>query len=151
MLLVLQAPNVLLWPLPRRSGIEFAEVSPAWSWLPWGYPLFLILWTPLAVIATARMMEQATPAVFLAAIILISYSGAAAVIGLFESLTGISPRLGLRQPTSGTRPWLHTSFDFLRLGTVQVAGPARRVRAVGGLRLALAVLSLWFMAMISIS
>lgn len=29
MLLVLQAPNVLLWPLPRRSGIEFAEVSPA--------------------------------------------------------------------------------------------------------------------------
>ena len=42
-LLVLQAPNVRLWPLPRRSGIEFAKGSPAWSWLPWSYTLFLIV------------------------------------------------------------------------------------------------------------
>lgn len=146
-LLALQIPNVLLWPLPCRSGVEFAKASPAWSWLPWSYTLFLIVWTPLAVIATARTVEQAAPAVFLAAIILVPYSGAAAVIGLFEAFTGLSPRLGLRQPRGSVQPWLHTSFDFLRLGTVQVAGPAGRVRAAGGLRLALAALSLGFMAM----
>jgi hypothetical protein len=103
MLLVLQAPNVLLWPLPRRPGIEFAKASAAWSWLPWSYTLFLIVWTPVAVIATARMVEQATPAVFLAAIVLVPYSGAAAVIGLLETLTGLSPRLGLRQPRGSVR------------------------------------------------
>jgi len=28
-LLALQIPNVLLWALPRRSGVEFAKDSPA--------------------------------------------------------------------------------------------------------------------------
>jgi hypothetical protein len=102
-LLVLQAPNVLLWPLPRRLGIEFAKGSPAWSWLPWSYTLYLIVWTPLAVVATGRMVEQATPAVFLAAIVLVPYSGAAAIISLFEALTDLSPRLGLCQPRGSVR------------------------------------------------
>lgn len=90
-------------------------------------------------------MEPKTPAVFLNAVILIPYGGAALIIGLLEALTGISPRLGLRQAKGGrVRPWVRTSFDFRRNYTVYVAGPAERVRAVGALRTALAALALLF-------
>ena len=146
-LLVLQAPNILLWSAARRVGSEFAANNPAWGWLPDAYTLFLILWIPIALVATARLVEQTTLAVFLTAVILIPYSGAALIIGLFEALTGISPRLGLRQAKGGVRPWVRTSFDFRRNYTVYVAGPMERVRAVGGLRIVLAALSLGFVAM----
>lgn len=148
-LLVLQAPNIMLWSAARRVGSEFTANNPAWGWLPEGYTLFLILWIPIALIATARLVEQMTLAVFLAAVILIPYAGAALIIGLFEALTGISPRLGLRQAKGGrVRPWVRTSFDFRRNYTVYVAGPAARVRAVGGLRAALAALTLSVMAVV---
>jgi hypothetical protein len=148
-LLVLQVPNILLWSLPWRPGTAFAAQRPDWGWLPWGYTLFLILWTPSSIIATAVAVEQTTPAVFLAALILIPYGGAVFILGLFEAATGISLRVGQRPAKVGDwRLLVRTSASFLTRYTVCVAGPAERVRAVGGLRAALAALTLLVMAVV---
>lgn len=138
--LVLQVPNILLWSLPWRSGTAFAAQRPDWGWLPWGYTLFLILWTPSSLIATAIAVEQTTPAVFLAAVILVPYGGAVFTLGLFEAATGISLRVGTRPGKVGDlRLSLRTSAGFLTRYTVYVAGPIERVRAAGVLRATLVV------------
>ncbi len=129
-------PRLLLLGIRWQNQAQFLATHPQKAWLISGYKLFLILWLPLSMVATARASHDAATETFYLLLAFVPLLGASFVKSIPEMALGIGWYYGFRLPETARihAPFVNHSFRFLQTFDYHFALDARRVRVLGAVR-----------------
>ena len=131
--------RLLLVDVRWQNQAQFLAAHPEKELLVSGYKLFLILWLPLSVVATARFFQESPTETFYLFVAFVPLLGVGLVKSVSELAFGIGWFYGYRLPEKATFhiPFINHSFRFLQSYDFHFALAEQRVRLLGFVRLVL--------------
>ena len=132
-------PRLLFLGVRWQNQSQFLAAQPQKEPLVSGYKLFLILWLPLSVVATARFFQGAPTETFYLFVTFVPLLGVGLVKSALEITAGMGCVYGRRSQEEITirLPAFRHSLRFLQLNDFYFAVAEQRVRWVGAVRLVL--------------
>lgn len=132
-------PRLLLLGVRWQNQSQFLAGHPEKEWLVNGYKLFLILWLPLSLVATARFFQDAPTETFYLFVAFVPLLGVGLAKSIPEMTLGIGWFYGHRKLDELTVqiPFVNHSLRFLQIYDFHFTLAERRVRWVGLVRLLL--------------
>lgn len=122
-----------------QNQAQFLAAQPEKERLVSGYKLFLILWLPLSVVATARFFQAAPTETFYLFVAFVPLLGVGLVKSALEIIVGMGCvyRRRAQRDITIRFPMIRHSFRFLQLYGFYFAVAEQRVRLLGFVRLVL--------------